>query len=135
MVGGYEKSGATIVYDGECPFCSRYVQMIALRDAVGQVTLLNARDGGPIVDGLRADGYDLDEGMVLIQNGELHHGHDCINRLALLSTSSGVFNRLNAAIFQSPTASRLLYPLLRLGRNSVLRFLGRSKIADGYTGS
>jgi len=48
--------------------------------------------------------------------------------LALLSTPSSGFNRLNAALFRSPTASRLLYPVLRAGRNAVLRLLGRGKI-------
>ena len=44
----------TIVYDGDCPFCSRYVALVRLREAVGQVVLANARDGGPVVDGAAA---------------------------------------------------------------------------------
>jgi hypothetical protein len=31
-------------------------------------------------------------------------------------------------MFRSRTASRLLYPVLRTGRNTVLRILGRSKL-------
>ncbi len=90
-------AGAWIVYDGECPFCSRYVAMLRLRETLGSIALVNARDGGPEVEEARAAGLDLDEGMVLKFDGRLYHGDDCIHRLALLSTPSGAFNRVNAA--------------------------------------
>jgi hypothetical protein len=48
----------------------------------------------------------------------------------LLSSRSGLFNKLNALIFHSPTVSRLLYPLLRAGRNLTLRLLGHRKLTD-----
>jgi predicted DCC family thiol-disulfide oxidoreductase YuxK len=117
-----------IVYDGQCPFCSRYVRLVRLRETLGRVRLIDARKGGPQVEEVRQAGLDLDEGMVLKLDGRLHHGADCINMLALLSTPSSGFNRLNAALFRSPTASRLVYPVLRAGRNAVLRLLGRGKI-------
>ncbi len=123
-----DSPGAIVIYDGECPFCSRYVRMLRLRETVGPVRLLDARDGGPEVEAALAEGLDLDEGMVLLMDGRYHHGDDCIHRLALLSTGSGAFNRLNAAIFRSERLSRLLYPLLRAGRNTVLALLGRQKI-------
>jgi predicted DCC family thiol-disulfide oxidoreductase YuxK len=121
----------TIVYDGDCPFCSRYVALVRLREAAGPVTLANARDGGPLVDDLRRRGYDLDQGMVLIYAGEIFYGAECMNRLALMSTRSTAFNRLHAAIFRRPALAAALYPALRAGRNLVLRLLGRRKIADG----
>ena len=119
---------AWIVYDGQCPFCSRYVQLVRLRETLGRVRLIDARKGGPEVQEVRQAGLDLDDGMVLKLDGRLYHGAECINMLALLSTPSSGFNRLNAALFRSPTASRLLYPVLRAGRNAVLRLLGRGKI-------
>jgi hypothetical protein len=68
--------------------------------------------------------------MVLIHAGEMSFGADCMNRLALMSTRSTTFNRLQAAIFRHPRLSARLYPLLRACRNVVLRLLGRRKIAD-----
>ena len=117
-----------IVYDGQCPFCSRYVQLVRLRETLGQIGLFDAREGGPQVEEARRAGLDLDEGMVLKLDGRLYHGAECIHMLALLSTPSSWFNRVNAAMFRSRTASRLLYPVLRAGRNIVLRMLGRSKL-------
>jgi predicted DCC family thiol-disulfide oxidoreductase YuxK len=124
-----EKPRAWIVYDGDCPFCSRFVRFVQLRETLGRVEVVNARDGGPIVEEVMAAGFDLDDGMVLKLDGRLYHGDDCIHMLALLSTPSTTFNRLNRTVFRSRTMSRLLYPVLRAGRNQVLRFLGRSPIS------
>ena len=128
MVAQTEEPRAVIVYDGQCPFCSRYVKLVRLRESLGEVRLVNAREGGPLVAELQRAGVDLDEGMALQLDGRLYHGDECIHMLALLSTPSSAFNRLNAALFRSPRAARLLYPLLRAGRNTALRLLGRRKI-------
>lgn len=121
---------AWLLYDGECPFCSSYVAMVRLRDSVGPVRLVDARDGGPELAEVRRAGYDVDEGMVLKMDGRLHHGDAAIHRIALLTTPSGAFNRVNAWVFRSETRSRALYPVLRTGRNAVLRVLGRRGIED-----
>ena len=118
----------TIVYDGECPFCSRYISMLRLRDAAGPVRLIDARSGDPAVARFQRMGYDLNDGMVVEYAGRIHHGADGLTLLALLSTGAGGFNRFNAAVFRSAAASKLLYPALRLGRNLTLRALGRRKI-------
>ena len=94
------------------------------------MALVDARQGGPLVDQVERRGLSLDEGMVLVMGECMHHGADCIHRLALLSTGSDRFNRLNGWIFRSQAASRLLYPILRLGRGVALRLLGRRKLAD-----
>jgi predicted DCC family thiol-disulfide oxidoreductase YuxK len=121
-------SEAWLVYDGQCPFCSMYVKYVRVRDSVGAFHLVNAREGGPIVEELVRAGLDLDEGMVLKIGPNLYHGADCIHALAWLSTPSGAFNRLNAAIFRRPRLARWLYPILRRGRNAALWLLGRSKL-------
>ena len=121
-------SGPVIVYDNDCPFCSRYVRLLRLRAALGDVVLMDARNGGPLVQRLAAEGYDLDEGMVLLYGGGIYHGADCIHMLAQLSGESDLWNRVNAAVFGRPVLARLLYPILRFGRNSALRLLGRPKL-------
>lgn len=117
-----------LIYDGECPFCSRYVSLVRIKEAAGQLQLIDARGGGPEVEEIRARGLIIDEGMVLVMNGQYFHGDDCLNRLALLSTRSGIFNRINFWLFQSALVARICYPVLRFGRNLALRLLGKHKL-------
>ena len=133
MSQAIDNAGNWILYDGDCPFCSAYVRMVRLRDAVGPMPLINARDGGPAVDEALRAGLELDEGMVLKLDGQLYHGDECINRLAMMTTTSGAFNRLNGWVFKSPRRSKLLYPVLRTGRNAVLRLLGRTRLDAAVT--
>jgi len=135
-------SGAVLVYDGECPVCSAYVRYVRIRESVGEVVLVDARHGGEggetdpkkaalgkyWLERIRAASLDLNEGMVLIYGGRLYHGADCVHMLALLSSASGPFNRFNALLFKSPAAARVLYPVMRSGRNLLLRLLGRKRI-------
>ncbi|WP_428407368.1 DCC1-like thiol-disulfide oxidoreductase family protein [Hyphococcus sp.] len=99
-----ERPEIYVVYDGECPFCSAYVRMVRLREAAGNVRLLNAREPHPLVEELKAKGYDLDEGMALKIGDAIYHGPDVMNRLALMSTQSGFLNRLHLWIFSSRAA-------------------------------
>lgn len=122
-----------LVYDRECPVCTAYCRALAIRQLDRNMQILNAREDHPVLSEIRRRGLDLDEGFVLRIGEEYHHGAEAIHRLALLSTSSGVFNRVNYFIFRSQKLSRLLYPVLRLGRNLILAVMGRQRI--GTTGS
>ena len=123
-----DSSDNWLLYDGDCPFCSAYVSYVRLREAAGPVPLLNARLHPDRVDEARKQGLDLDTGMVLKLDGRYFHGADCIHALALLTTPSGFFNRINRVIFRSRTLSRVLYPVMRGGRNLTLRILGRRQL-------
>ena len=120
---------ATLLYDGECPFCSAYVRMVTLRTAVGGVRLVDARvSDDSIVDKVTSRGFDLNEGMALLIGGRIYHGSDCIHVLALLTSGGSIPNRLSARLFRSRSIARYAYPILRAGRNLALRLLGRARI-------
>jgi predicted DCC family thiol-disulfide oxidoreductase YuxK len=117
-----------LVYDGDCPFCTRFVRYARLRDTIGPIAMINSRRGGPEVDEVSGLGFDLDQGMALKLHGRFYHGAACVHVLALLSTPSGLFNRALCTLFRSPLMARLLYPLLRAGRNLTLFLLGRRRL-------
>lgn len=119
-----------LVYDGECPVCRHYVQHVRLQQVAGRLHLVDARDPSPLRDEVTAAGLDLDEGIVLKIGDQLFHGSDAAHRLSLLTTGSGLFNRVNAWLFQSPRTARLVYPVLRTGRNALLRLLGVRRIGN-----
>ncbi|WP_156840532.1 thiol-disulfide oxidoreductase DCC family protein [Novosphingobium aquimarinum] len=121
-----------IVYDGECPFCSAYVKMLRLRAALGPVELIDARSGHPQVEKLKARGVDLNEGMAVIVSDRIHHGAEAVRWLSLMTTPSASLNGLAAWILRGRIRSRLLYPVLRSGRNAALRLLGRRRIGSTF---
>jgi predicted DCC family thiol-disulfide oxidoreductase YuxK len=118
-----------VVYDGDCPLCSRYVEMLRLRKSAGSIELVDARANHSVSKLLQGMRIDLDAGMALVQGDQISHGAECIQRLALLSTRSTFFNRMNATIFRSSVASRVLYPVMRAARNITLKLLGRRKLS------
>jgi predicted DCC family thiol-disulfide oxidoreductase YuxK len=134
MADTAQTEAAWIVYDGDCPACRNFVAHVRLRKSVGEVHLVDARDGGAVVDEVQATGLDLDKGMVLKLGERLYHGAECVNVLALLSSRTGWFNRLNAALFRSARFSRLAYPVLAGGRRLLLIVRGRPLINAAHGG-
>ena len=112
---------AWLVYDGECYFCQHYARLLRVREAVGELTLVNARDGGPLVEEVRARAHDLNDGMALKIGARWHLGNDALHTLALLSDRRGVFGVANRLFFGSARTARLAYPVLKLGRRALLR--------------
>ena len=117
-----------IIYDSECPFCRNYVSLIRLRKAIGNVDLISAREANHRVKEAQAKGFDLNEGMVFYYEGRYHYGADAINMMALMSTPSTIFNRINRWFFTSPKIAKIFYPALRGCRNITLKILGVTKI-------
>jgi predicted DCC family thiol-disulfide oxidoreductase YuxK len=125
-----------LIYDKECPACNNYCQVIRVREDVGNLKIINARESSTIRDEITAMGLDLDQGMVLKMGEKLYYGSDAIHALALISSRSGIFNRINYWIFRSKTLSAVVYPLLRSCRNFLLKILVKSKINNlGISGN
>ncbi len=80
------------------------------------------------MDEITLAGLDIDRGMVLKINGSLYHGADAMHTLALLSTRSGVFNRLAYWVFRNKWLANVLYPVCRFFRNMLLKAKRVTKI-------
>jgi len=117
-----------LVYDKECPACNNYCQVVRIRESVGRLKIIDARESSEIMDEITDSGLDIDQGMVLKVGNQLYYGSDAIHALALISSRSGIFNRLNYWMFKSKKVSSYLYPMLRFFRNMLLKILGTSKI-------
>ncbi len=117
-----------LVYDKECPACNAYCQIIRIRETVGDLKIIDAREKSEVLDEITARGLDIDQGMVLKMEGQLYYGSDAMHALALISSRSGLLNRINYWIFKSKSVSSWLYPVLRLLRNLLLKMLGKTKI-------
>jgi predicted DCC family thiol-disulfide oxidoreductase YuxK len=121
-------SKLTLIYDQECPVCNNYVQMVRIRESIGELELINARDGGELVEEITAKGIDLDQGMVLIVDDVMYCNSDTIHALALISSPSGFLNKCNFWIFKNKRRSYVIYPVLRFFRRVLLMLLGKKKL-------
>jgi hypothetical protein len=99
-----------------------------VRESVGILNLIDARDNPPIMQEITNRGWDIDQGMVLRVDNQLYYGSDAIQVLSLLGSRSGVFNRLNYWAFKSQRRCSILYPVLRGCRGILLKILRRSRI-------
>jgi len=103
--------------------------MMRLRDAVGEVELVNARECDPRVRAVQEAGHDLDEGMVVLWRDEGFFGDGAVHLLATLSSEKGgLFDRMQRAAFANPRRAARLYPVLAAGRRLFLRLVGRKPI-------
>jgi predicted DCC family thiol-disulfide oxidoreductase YuxK len=119
-----------LVYDADCPVCRNYTQYLSIKQAAGDLQLLDARLNPPIMSEINSAGLDLDEGFAVKLGRQWFHGADAIHVLALMSTRTNLFNRLNYLVFSSKTLSRILYPLLKAGRSLLLQILGKRKLKN-----
>lgn len=117
-----------LVYDGECPICRRYVRWQRVRRDVGELELIDARQDSEAHRELTELGIDLDQGFALQVGERWYHGSEALHRLTLLGTRSGVFNRLMYRLFADRRRTARIYPLLKAGRNGLLKVLGKKPI-------
>jgi predicted DCC family thiol-disulfide oxidoreductase YuxK len=122
----FDRAGAdlVIVYDGECPFCSRYVALQRVRESVGKVSMVDARDHLSDASAAKLAGIDIDQGMLAIWRGQIHAGAAAVRLLAQLSRRRSIW----ATIFESKPRADRLYPVLRMGRSMALKALGRRRL-------
>jgi len=128
--GDMRETDLSIVYDGQCPFCTSYVRLYRIRESGRQVHLIDGRSPHPILEELRRRKLDLDDGMVVKFGNRIYHGAAALNVLAILGSDRTLFNRMNHALFRRPRLASWLYPLLARGRLFTLRLLGRKLINE-----
>jgi predicted DCC family thiol-disulfide oxidoreductase YuxK len=117
-----------IIYDGDCPVCSAYVQMHRLHASVGTVRLVDARDHPEVVDAYARRGIDLDRDFVLKVDGAEYIGGAAMFALSSIASPSAFIRRINAWLLASKTTSRAIYAALRVSRWTLLRLMGRKLI-------
>jgi predicted DCC family thiol-disulfide oxidoreductase YuxK len=118
------KEDVWLVYDGECPVCKIYCKYIRIREVVGTLHLVDARHPGELMDEITCMGLDIDQGMVLKFRDAIYYGPDAIHMLTLLSSPSGIFNRINYYVFSTKVGSKIFYPIGKAFRTLILKLFG-----------
>lgn len=115
-----------LIYDGECPLCRNFVAAQHLQQQFGELTLLDARDlpeqNPLLLMELQQQDLTLNQTMLLRIDGQWLAGADVLQLLASVNQPDWR-NRLWLYWFKSKQRARFSYPLLRAGRNLLLKLL------------
>ncbi|MGH1439918.1 MAG: NAD-dependent epimerase/dehydratase family protein [Cellvibrionaceae bacterium] len=117
-----------VVYDKQCPACHFYCNIIRIRESVGELVLVDARENSEVMEEITEKGLDIDQGMVVKVDDQLYYGSEAIHILTSMGSESSWLNRFNYWLFRSKARAEFLYPKLRFIRNCLLKLLGKSKI-------
>ena len=115
-----------LIYDGDCPLCRNFVAAQRLQQQFGELTVLDARnlpEQAPLVlTELQHKGLIVNQSMLIRVDGRWLEGAEVLQLLASVNEPDWR-NKLWLCWFQSAGRARFSYPLLRAGRNFLLKLL------------
>ena len=111
----------TFIYDGECPFCNHFAELLELKSKINKISILDGRKNPKIIKSLLEKGYDIDRGAILLKDDDIFHGAEAINKICnQINNPSGRLLKLLSNIFKSDKRTNLLFPLLVRARRLAL---------------
>lgn len=99
-----------LLYDGQCPICQRYKDYVQLRRQY-HLELYDARQQPELIHRLREQGYDINDGMILLIYGQIYHKQDALVMLATMLESKGLADLILKKLMRTPSLMKLLYPV------------------------
>ena len=115
------KDGFTFIYDGECPFCNHFAELLEIKSKVKGISILDGRKNPKLLKDLLNKGYDLDKGAILLKQDKIYHGSNAINLICKeIINPSGALLKLLSSIFKSRTRTNIIFPFLVRARRLVL---------------
>ena len=116
-----EESTLTFIYDGECPFCNHFAELLELKSKIKNISILDGRKNPELIRDLLKKGYDLDKGAILIKNKEIFHGANAINTICkLINRPSSRLLEILSTTFKSSKRTKFIFPFLVRARRLAL---------------
>ena len=114
------------IYDGECPFCNHFAQLLELKSCLPSLQIIDGRQNLEQLTQLYNQGYDLNEGAILINDGEILQGAKAINLIcSKLKKPNDSLLEILRVIFSSKMRSKKIFPILLWCRRISLTFKGK----------
>ena len=111
----------TFIYDGECPFCNHFAELLEIKSKINKISILDGRKNPKIIKSLLDKGYDIDRGAILLKDNDIFHGAEAINKICnQINNPSGKLLKLLSSIFKSDKRTNLLFPFLVRARRLAL---------------
>ena len=114
-------SNLTFIYDGECPFCNHFAELLELKSNHNNISILDGRKNKQIINSLLEKGYDIDKGAILLKEDKIFHGAEAINAICnQIDNPSSSLLKILTNIFKSNKRTKFLFPFLVRARRFAL---------------
>ena len=114
-------SDFTFIYDGECPFCNHFAELLELQSKIRNISIIDGRKNKKLISSLLEKGFDIDKGAILLNGDNIYHGAEAINTVCKqINNPSGNLLKLLSKIFKSNKRTNLLFPFLVVARRFAL---------------
>ena len=114
-------SNYTFIYDGECPFCNHFAELLEIKSKITNIKILDGRQNSNLIKSLLDKGYDLDKGAILIKDEQIFHGAEAVNTICKqINNPSNSLLFLLSKVFKSTKRTKILFPLLVRARRFAL---------------
>ena len=111
----------TFIYDGKCPFCNHFAELLELKSKIKTIHILDGRKNKKLINTLLDKGYDIDKGAILLNGDNIYHGAEAINTVCKnITNPSGNLMKLLSKFFKSKKRTNLLFPFLVRARRFTL---------------
>lgn len=112
------------VYDGQCPFCHHFAELLALKSNLKDIKIVNARETTDDIN--IPQGYDMDKkGALLIKGDGYLYGANAVNWIcSQIKNPSDKLLMVLVATFSSNWRAKFIFPFLIIARRITLYFKG-----------
>ena len=116
-----EESKLIFIYDGECPFCNHFAELLELKSKIKNISILDGRKNPDLIKDLLKKGYDLDNGAILLMDENIFHGAEAINTICkLINKPSSKLLEILSKTFKSSKRTKFIFPFLVRARRLTL---------------
>ena len=107
-------SKLVFVYDGQCPFCNQFAELVELKSNLPDIQVKNARENPSEIP----QGYDMDVmGAILLADGKMMTGANAINWICTqIKDPSNALLKVLSAVFRSNQRTKWIFPFLLIAR-------------------
>ena len=114
-------SNFTFIYDGECPFCNHFAELLEIKSKINNLKILDGRKNLSIIKSLLEKGYDLDQGAILLKDDDIFHGANAINTICKeIKNPTSNLLKILSSVFNSNKRTKFFFPLLIRARRFAL---------------
>ncbi|MBO8232081.1 hypothetical protein CU311_05270 [Prochlorococcus marinus str. MU1402] len=114
-------SNYTFIYDGKCPFCNHFAELLEIKSKITNIKILDGRKNLTLIESLLEKGYDLDNGAILLKDEDIFHGAEAINTICKqISNPSSSLLLLLSRVFKSNKRTKMIFPFLIRARRLAL---------------